>query len=89
MNEVLLALGGAAVEVLLVKSGGLLLRAASLGRWRPEPLRSAEHRVHAAAGAFSYRKDGVRTITRQGQTVAGVLAWLLVVFIAVYLFNAA
>lgn len=89
MHDALLALLWATLEILFAKTGALLLRAASFGRWRAQPLRSAEHRVHAAAGAFSYRKDGARVFTVQGQTVAGVLAWLLLLCIAFSLFNAA
>ena len=89
MHDALLALLWTTLEVLFAKTGALLLRAASFGRWRAQPLRSVEHRVHAAAGAFSYRKDGARVFTVQGQTVAGVLAWVLLLFIAFNLFNAA
>ena len=89
MHEAFLALLWSAFEFLFAKTGALLLRAASFGRWRAEPWRSTEHRVHAAAGAFSYRKNGARVFTVQGQTVAGVLAWVLLLFIAFTSFNAA
>jgi hypothetical protein len=89
MHDALLALLWATLEILFAKTGALLLRAASFWRWRAQPLRSAEHRVHAAAGAFSYRKDGVRVFTVQGQTVAGMLAWVLLLFVAFNLLNAA
>lgn len=89
MHDVLMALLWATFEIMFVKTGALLLRAASFGRWRAQPLRSTEHRVHAAAGAFSYGKDGARVITVQGQTVAGVLACLLVLLLVFKLFNAA
>lgn len=61
----------------LVKFGAVLVRAASGGRWKAEPLLSQAHRLRSPAGALSYMADGVRVVTSTGQALAAVLVWAL------------
>lgn len=72
MDQVLLA----ALDVLLVVTGRFAVRLFSLGRWRGETLMGDEGRIHGAAGALSFVRDGQRVITHTGQLFAGIAFYL-------------
>ena len=83
MTDLVVAVLWSAVDVLLIATGALLVRALSLGRWRTEDARNREARMFAPAGALSFRRDGQRVVTATGVYMAGsafyaVLAVLLV-----------
>ena len=83
MTDLVVAVLWSAVDVLLIATGALLVRALSLGRWRTEDARNKEARMFAPAGALSFRRDGQRVVTATGVYMAGsafyaVLAVLLV-----------
>ena len=76
MEELVGLLAWLAVEMLLVGTGRIAVRALSLGRWRGEVFGGNEARVHAAAGALSFRRDGQRVFTRTGLAFAGIFTWI-------------
>ncbi|GKT20746.1 hypothetical protein [Acidovorax sp. SUPP3334] len=67
-----------AVEAVLLFTGKCVIRLASLGHWREENPDRIESRVFAAAGAFSFKRDGQRVFTFNGLLVAGILFYALV-----------
>ena len=66
MTDLVVAVLWSAVDVLLMATGALLVRALSLGRWRTEDARHKEAPMFAPAGALSFRRDGQRVVTATG-----------------------
>lgn len=77
MAELVVAVLWSAVELLLVLTGALVVRAVSLGRWRSERWGSDEARIFGAAGALSFRHEGKRVVTTNGLVFVGLLFYVL------------
>ena len=75
MAEFIFSLIVGVADLALVKFGGLLVRLASLGRWRAEPLLSRKYRHKSRAGAFSYADGTTRVVTHTGQFLIALLFW--------------
>lgn len=61
------------LDTLLMLTGKVVIRLASLGQWRGENLIQGEARIHGPAGALSYLHDGQRVITGLGLSIVGAL----------------
>ena len=72
MDELLSVVSWLFVELLLIGTGRLVIRTASLGRWRGEQFGGTEGRVHSAAGSLSFVLDGHRVVTRTGLLFLGI-----------------
>lgn len=79
MAELVVAVLWSALELLLVFTGALVVRAVSLGRWRSERWGSNEARIFGAAGALSFRHEGKRVLTTNGLIFVGLLFYVLLV----------
>ena len=79
MGEAIAALAWAAIELLLLFTGRLIVLAVSGGHWRAEGVTSTEGSIHGAAGALSFKRDGQRVVTCTGQVLAGFLFYFLLV----------
>ena len=75
MIELLFSLLVGVADLALVKFGGVLVRAMSLGRWKAEKLRSNDYRYKAEAGALSYFDEGTRVVTHTGQLAIALVFW--------------
>ena len=64
------------IDIVVVTAGRLALAVLTLGRWRGEALDGQEARIHSAAGALSFVRDGQRVLTRNGLALLGVAALL-------------
>jgi hypothetical protein len=66
------------------QTGRVVVWFVSFGQWRGEQLRGDEGRIHGAAGALSFVRDGRRIITDTGLLFFGIAFYvvLLVVTIA-------
>ena len=89
MTDLVVAVLWSAVDVLLIATGALLVRALSLGRWRTEDARHKEARMFAPAGALSFRRDGQRVVTATGVYMAGSAFYAVLVVVLVGLSRAA
>ncbi len=78
MFEIVMFFLGYVLDLLLVITGGLVIRLLSFGRWRTESQNNYERRVVAAAGALSFVRDGKRVITTTGLWIAGLAIYLLI-----------
>lgn len=65
------------IDVLLTGAGRALVRLVSFNAWRGETWGGNESNIYAAAGAFSFVRNGQRVITRLGLCFAGALAWMV------------
>ena len=45
----------------------------TLGQWRGERLKSDESRIHGAAGALSFKREGQRVFTESGLLIVGLI----------------
>ena len=70
------------VELALIQSGRLAVRALSLNRWRAERMRDEPSRPPVAAGALWFKADGVRVVTINGSRLLGIA--LLAAGVAVF-----
>jgi hypothetical protein len=61
------------VWVFFVETGRFVIAIVSLGRWKGTFRRSDEERIHGAAGALSFRRDGIRVITTPDLCLMGFL----------------
>lgn len=68
MDEII----GAVLGVIAIQTGRLVIWLVSLGQWRGETPFGEEGRIHGAAGALSFVRDGKRVITDTGLLLAGV-----------------
>lgn len=85
MTEFVVAMLWSVCEVLLLFTGALVVRVVSLGRWRAERWSSNEARILSAAGALSFRHEGMRVVTTNGLILAGLLFYGLLVLAVVSL----
>ncbi|MBB1074003.1 hypothetical protein HUU62_06195 [Rhodoferax sp. 4810] len=69
-----------ALRVIAIQTGRVLVRLISVGKWRGEPLFGDEGRIYAAAGAFSFVRDGKRVITESGLSLVGGTFYLALLF---------
>jgi hypothetical protein len=85
VEELLSFLAFVLFEVILVTTGRLVVRGATLGRWRGEQLGRKESRVFAAAGALSFVRDGRRVITSTGLLFIGLAFYVALITLVVLL----
>ena len=80
MDEII----GVVLGVIAVQTGRGIVWLISLGQWRGEPLFGDEGRIHGAAGALSFVRDGKRVVTDTGLLFIGVAFYvaLVAVFVA-------
>ena len=76
MGELLASLLMGAVEVVLVLTGKAVVAIATVGRWRGEHLTKSEAHVYGPAGALSFKREGRRVITATGMLLIGVLFYV-------------
>jgi len=69
--------------VIAIQIGRALVWLVSGGRWRGEPLSRDEGRIHGAAGAFSFLRDGNRVITESGLSLIGSVFYLALLAAAI------
>jgi hypothetical protein len=68
-----------ALELLVRRTGRLVVWAVSLGRWRSVSLLSDEDRIYGPAGALSYVHQGKRVFTGTGVLFVGTMFYILMV----------
>jgi len=73
---------GVALGYLTIQVGRLAIWMVSLGRWRGEQLLGDEGRIHGAAGALSFVRDGRRVITETGLLFAGTACLIALVLVS-------
>ena len=83
MGEVIAALLGTVVEVVLIFTGKAIVSVASFGRWRGEQVSSSEGRIHSPAGALTFKRDGQRVFTATGLFFIGSVFYVLLFFAAI------
>ncbi|EJE53891.1 hypothetical protein PMI14_01214 [Acidovorax sp. CF316] len=66
------------VDFVFVVAGKLVIYALTLGRWRGE--RAGEGRIHGAAGALSFVRDGQRVLTDRSACFVGGFFCIVLVF---------
>lgn len=75
MDEVI----GTAIGVVVTLTGRLVVSIVTLKHWRGESLDGREGRIHGAAGALSFVRDGHRVVTTTGQLFVGTAFYVLFV----------
>ena len=65
-------------ELLFAGTGKVVVMVFSLGRWQGESIFGKKSQIHCAAGALSFVRNGRRTITITGMTLAGFLFYIAV-----------
>ena len=85
MEEGLAAIIWLSIELLLMYTGRGVICAVSLGRWRGEHIQRKEGKIHSAAGALSFVRDGQRVITATGLFFAGLIFYVALMFLLAYL----
>lgn len=66
------------VDVVLLGTGQVIVRVVSFGRWRGESLGTKEGRIHGAAGALAFKRNGQRVVTASGLLFVGMSFWVCV-----------
>ena len=84
MAEVIAWLLWSSIDLVLVFTGKIVVTAASFGQWRGERWRSKESRIHGAAGALCFKRDGQRVFTTTGLLWVGALFYVLLVVILLW-----
>lgn len=84
MAEVIAWLLWSSIDLVLVFTGKIVVTAASLGQWRGERWRSKESRIHGAAGALCFKRDGQRVFTTTCLLWVGALFYVLLVVILLW-----
>ena len=74
MDALASVVGYLLIDIVVVTAGRLVLAVLTLGRWRGEALDGQEARIHSAAGALSFVRDGQRVLTRNGLALLGLAA---------------
>lgn len=85
MEEGLAVLLWLSVELLLIYTGRGVIAALSLGCWRGEQIQRKEGRIHSAAGSLSFVRDGQRVVTAGGLFFAGLVFYIALMFLLVYI----
>lgn len=83
MEELIAGLLWLFVEVVLIRTGRVVVAVATGGRWRGENRARNEARVHGPAGALSFKHQGRRVITLVWLALAGAAFYLAAVDIAI------
>jgi hypothetical protein len=78
MDQVVAAVLG----ILVTQTGRAVVYLLSFGRWRGEALTGDEGRVHGAAGALWFRREGRAVFTHTGQFFVGVAFYVALVVVA-------
>ena len=63
-------------ELVFIGTGKVVVMVFSLGQWRGESIFGKEGQIYGAAGALSFVRNGRRTITTNGMTLAGFLFYI-------------
>lgn len=79
MDEII----GAALGVVGIQTGRLVVWLVSFGKWRGEPLFGDEGRIYGAAGALSFVRNGKRVISETGLLFVGVAFYVALVAIII------
>lgn len=79
MDEII----GAVFGVITIQTGRVVIWLLSFGKLRGEPLFGDEGRIHGAAGALSFVRDGKRVITDTGLLFVGVAFYVVLAFLVV------
>jgi hypothetical protein len=79
MEELFACLVWLFVDVLLIRTGRVVVAVASCGRWRGEDSTRGEGRVHGPAGALSFKREGQRVLTPMGLLLVGVAFYLAMI----------
>lgn len=79
MNELIAGVLGFLVR----QTGRVVVWFVSLGQWRGEQLFDDEGRVHGAAGALSFVRDGRRVITDTGLLFFGITFYVVLFFVTI------
>lgn len=70
---------------IVIQTGRVVVWFFSLGQWRGEKLDGDEGRIHGAAGALSFVREGRRVITCTGLFFFGIAFYVvLLVLITIY-----
>ena len=88
MVEVIAWLLWVCIDFVLVFTGKIVVTAASLGQWRGERWRSKESRIHGAAGALCFKRDGQRVFTTTALLLVGVLFYVLLLVVILLWYSA-
>jgi len=75
MDEII----SAALGVIGIQTGRLVVWLVSFGKWRGELLFGDEGRIYGAAGALSFVRDGKRVISETGLLFVGVAFYVTLV----------
>lgn len=75
MDEVI----GTALGVVAIMTGRVVVSVLTLRRWRGESLDGEEGKIHSAAGALSFVREGRRVVTTTGQLFTGIAFYVLLV----------
>lgn len=78
MDEIIAGVLGFTVK----QTGRAVVWLVSLGQWRGEKLLGDEGRIHGAAGALSFIRDGRRVVTDTGLLFFGI-TFYVVLFVAI------
>jgi hypothetical protein len=62
----------------------LLIRLIGQGRWQSEGIRSNKHAMHSGARALSYRLDGRRVVTVEGQWIIGLVFYVVLAGVGIW-----
>ncbi len=73
MDEVI----GIALGMVVSLTGRMVISILTLRRWRGESFDGQEGRIHGAAGALSFVREGHRVITTTGQLFVGIAFYVL------------
>ena len=68
---------GIALGVVVTLTGRLVVSILTLRHWRGESLDGQEGRIHGAAGALSFVREGHRVVTTTGQLFVGIAFYML------------
>ena len=84
MVEVIFWLLWSCIDLVLVFTGKIVVTAASFGQWRGERWSRNESRIHGAAGALCFKRDGQRVLTTTALLLVGALFYVLLVVILLW-----
>ena len=65
------------------QTGRIVVWLVSLGQWRGEQLLGDEGRIHGAAGALSFVREGRRVITDTGLLFFGIAFYVVLIVVTI------
>ena len=75
MSDAIIVALWAVIELILIVTGRIVVKALTFGRCRVTE--TNESRIYGAAGAFSLNRGGRRAVTEKGQLFVGMLFYLV------------